>query len=174
MALFRDSGPGSREVPPPTPAPAPVDVAPRAPEPAAEPMRRPVEARTEAPSAPRTDAKESFISAELTLEGKIEGAGHVRIAGRFKGDVNVQGDLTIERGATIAGQVSAKQVVVEGTLEGNITSAERVELRQTGMLNGDVKAGTLIVAAGSKMRGHAEFGWGESGAPAKPAMRGVG
>src|SRR3546814_4908445 len=43
-------------------------------------------------------AKESLIAADLTIEGKIEGAGHVRIAGKFKGDVNVQGDLTIEKG----------------------------------------------------------------------------
>lgn len=175
MAFFKDSPPGTRD--PLAPAAPVADVPPRAPE--REPTdfaRRPVEkpeARAEAPSAPPPEPKESFISAELTLEGKIEGAGHVRIAGRFKGDVNVQGDLTIERGATISGQVSAKQVVVEGTLEGNITKAERVELRQGGVLSGDVKAGSLIVAAGSKMKGQADFGWDDAAA-AKPSVRGVG
>jgi cytoskeletal protein CcmA (bactofilin family) len=98
----------------------------------------------------------------------------VRVAGRFKGDVNVQGDLTIERGAHIAGQVSAKQVVIEGTLEGNITKADRVELRQAGVLNGDVKAGSLIVAAGSKMKGQAEFGWDDAASAGKAPIRGVG
>ena len=48
------------------------------------------------PSAPRGDAKESLLAAGLTIEGKIEGSGHVRIAGNFKGDVHVQGNLTIE------------------------------------------------------------------------------
>jgi cytoskeletal protein CcmA (bactofilin family) len=177
MAFFKDSAPGTRE--PVTPPPAPVaDVPPRAPErDVAEPVRRTVErveTRAEAPTAPRAEPKESFISAELTLEGKIEGAGHVRIAGRFKGDVSVQGDLTIERGAQISGQVSAKQVVIEGTLEGNITQAERVELRQSGVLHGDVKAGSLIVAAGSKMKGNAEFGWDDGAAAGKATVRGVG
>ncbi len=37
------------------------------------------------------ESKESLIAADLTIEGKIEGSGHVRIAGRFKGDINVQG-----------------------------------------------------------------------------------
>jgi cytoskeletal protein CcmA (bactofilin family) len=106
-------------------------------------------------------AKESIISAGLTIEGKIEGAGHVRIAGVFKGDVNVQGNLTIEPGAHVTGGVKADTVVVGGQLDGNIDAASRVELLQTGVLNGELKAGSLTVAAGSRMRGKAEFGWDE-------------
>ena len=111
----------------------------------------------------RTDGamKESVIAAGLTIEGKIEGAGHVRIAGDFKGDVNVQGNLTIEPGAHLTGGVKADTVVVGGQLDGNIDAASRVELLQTGVLNGELKAGSLTVAAGSRMRGKAEFGWDE-------------
>jgi cytoskeletal protein CcmA (bactofilin family) len=105
--------------------------------------------------------KESVIAAGLTIEGKIEGAGHVRIAGDFKGDVNVQGNLTIEAGAHLTGGVKADTVVVGGQLDGNIDAASRVELLQTGVLNGELKAGSLTVAAGSRMRGKAEFGWDE-------------
>ena len=105
--------------------------------------------------------KESVIAAGLTIEGKIEGAGHVRIAGEFKGDVNVQGNLTIEPGAHLTGGVKADTVVVGGQLDGNIDAASRVELLQTGVLNGELKAGSLTVAAGSRMRGKAEFGWDE-------------
>jgi cytoskeletal protein CcmA (bactofilin family) len=113
----------------------------------------------------RTDAntKESLLASGLTIEGKIEGAGHVRIAGNFKGDVHVQGNLTIEAGAKVTGGVRAHTVVVGGELEGNIDAASRVELLQTGVLNGDLKAGSLTVAAGSRMRGRAEFGWDEKG-----------
>jgi len=105
--------------------------------------------------------KESVIAAGLTIEGKIEGAGHVRIAGDFKGDVNVQGNLTIEAGAHLTGGVKADTVIVGGQLDGNIDAASRVELLQTGVLNGELKAGSLTVAAGSRMRGKAEFGWDE-------------
>ena len=107
----------------------------------------------------RADGKESLIAAGLTIEGKIEGSGHVRIAGNFKGDVHVQGNLTIESGARVTGGVRANTVVIGGELEGNIDAAARVELLQTGVLNGDLKAGSLTVAAGSRMRGRAEFGW---------------
>ncbi|HEV8197735.1 MAG TPA: polymer-forming cytoskeletal protein [Gemmatimonadales bacterium] len=107
------------------------------------------------------ELKESLIAAELTIEGKIEGSGHVRIAGRFKGDVHVQGNLTIEAGAKLTGSVRANTVVIGGELDGNIEGASRVELLDTGVLNGDLKAGSLTVAAGSRMRGQVEFGWDE-------------
>jgi cytoskeletal protein CcmA (bactofilin family) len=116
-------------------------------------------ARQPAAAQPRTDAnaKESLLAAGLTIEGKIEGSGHVRIAGNFKGD------LTIEAGAKVIGGVRANTVIIGGELEGNIDAAARVELLQTGVLNGDLKAGSLTVAAGSRMRGRAEFGWDEKG-----------
>ena len=130
-----------------------------------------VPAMTSAPTPRRVaayDARESVIAADITIEGKIEGNGHVRLAGRFKGDVHIQGDLTVDAGAKLTGSVRANSVVVGGEVEGNIDSASRVELLATGVLNGDLKAGTLVVAAGSRMRGRAEFGWGEELA-VKPA-----
>jgi cytoskeletal protein CcmA (bactofilin family) len=123
-----------------------------------EPARAAAQPQAQARSS-NPDGKESLIAAGLTIEGKIEGSGHVRIAGNFKGDVNVQGNLTIEAGARVTGGVRANTVVVGGELEGNIDAASRVELLQTGVLNGDLKAGSLTVAAGSRMRGRAEFGW---------------
>lgn len=107
--------------------------------------------------------KESVIAAELTIEGKIEGAGHVRIAGRFKGDVHVQGNLTIDPGATLTGGVRASTVTIGGQIDGNIDGASRVELLATGILNGDLSADSLTVAAGSRMRGKVEFGWEKKG-----------
>ncbi|MBW8824102.1 MAG: polymer-forming cytoskeletal protein [Xanthomonadales bacterium] len=110
--------------------------------------------------------KESVIASDLTIEGKIQGAGHVRIAGRFKGDVDVKGDLTVEQGAKLDGSVKADKVVVSGELDGNIHSANRVELLATCAMNGDIKADTLTVASGSRLRGRVECGnW--DNAPAK-------
>ena len=129
------------------------------PKPDASPAPTPVAA----PAAPRAAAalprKESLIAADITIEGKIEGGGSVRIAGKFKGDVNVQGDLTVEAGAKLTGAVRADKVMIAGELEGNVEQASLVDLLQTGVLIGDLKAGSLTVAAGARMRGQAEFGW---------------
>lgn len=136
-----------------------------------EPVQRPSEYAADIAPAPvkRTaprDAKESIIAADITITGKIDGTGHVRIAGRFEGDVHIQGDLTIDAGAKLTGSVRANSVTIGGEVEGNIESAASVELLTTGILNGDLKGGTLTVASGSRMRGRVEFGWGDE-VPAK-------
>lgn len=109
----------------------------------------------------RPEPKESLIAGDLTIEGKIEGNGHVRLAGRFKGDVQVDGNLTIEPGAQLTGQVAARTVIVGGELHGNISGAARVEVLESGVVVGDVRAGVLTVAAGSRIRGQVECGWEE-------------
>jgi len=146
--------------------------------PAAPPARepQPPAARTEAPP-PRPavrDAGESVLGADLVIEGSIQGNGHIRIAGRFKGDITVQGNVTIEAGATVTGTVRGGTVTIAGQLDGNVEGAAKVELLASGVLNGDLTAGSLTVAAGSRMRGQVEFGWeGRTGGAARPAGNGT-
>ena len=134
---------------------------PAKPELASSPAVAPPVPRSE-PSGPR---KESLIAADITIEGKIEGGGSVRIAGKFKGDVSVQGDLTIEAGAKLTGGVRANRVTIAGELEGNVEQATHVDLLQSGVVLGDLKTGSLTVAAGARMRGQAEFGWDDGKSP---------
>lgn len=151
MAIWKDQSPVKKEPVPMPPSPA-----------VAADGRADLPSTFDAPRRPaERESRESMIASGLTIEGKIEGSGHVRIAGRFKGDVHVQGDLTIEAGAKVTGGVRAVTVIIGGELDGNIEGATRVELLATGVLNGDLKAGSLTVAAGSRMRGQVEFGWEE-------------
>lgn len=152
MSIWKEPTPARKD-----PAPMPQDITPRK----DEEIATRSSANYNQPPRARAESKETLIAADLAIEGKIEGSGHVRVAGRFKGDVHVQGNLTIEPGAKVTGGVRASTVIIGGELEGNVDAASRVELLETGVLNGDLKAGSLIVAAGSRMRGQAEFGWDE-------------
>jgi cytoskeletal protein CcmA (bactofilin family) len=167
MALWKETPTPAPSGSAPTPQPVPdrsfserserAEPRTTAPEPAAAPPpRRPAPARAE--------GGESVIAANLSIEGKIEGIGNVKIAGRFKGDVRIDGNFTIEPGAHLTGQVLAGVVVVGGELQGNIESAKRVDVLEGGVIVGDVKAGSITVAAGSRMRGHVEFGWDDKAA----------
>lgn len=160
MALWKD---------PTAPLPAPSPLATRpvteaAPRPS---MDRPATEPAANPNTPiarpkeRVEVRESLIASGLSIEGKITGTGHVRIAGSFKGDVQVEGNLGIEPGAKHQGEVRASTVTVGGELTGNI-SAKHIDVTSTGVVIGDVKADTITVAAGSRMRGHVEFGWADS------------
>jgi len=165
MALFgqqsrKDEPPAKPEPKPERPEMPPFSVPPVAPAPArpVEPLRG-VEEKPM--SIPPAKLSESILAAGLTIEGKIEGNGNIRVAGRFKGNVNVKGELTIEPGASLDGEIKADSVLVGGEVRGHIVSKSRVEFKESGTLIGDLKAGSLTVAAGSKMRGKVEFGWKE-------------
>ena len=161
MAIFNQPSATKRDVPATPEPPKPVETAlKREPDPNEFNLGNATPASRAAP-AERTEGKESLIASDLTIEGKIEGAGHIRIAGRFKGDVHVQGDLTIEVGARVNGAVRARKVVIAGELEGNIESAQRVEIVASGVMVGDLKAETVTIAAGSRMKGNVEFGSGD-------------
>ena len=158
MALWKEQIKPSTPSPEPT-TPARFDI-PAAVESKPEVARADASAAIPAVRPARDPARsESLIAPDIAIEGKIEGSGHVRIAGRFKGDVDVRGDLTIEAGAKVNGSVRAEKIVVSGELVGNIEAASHVDLMQSGSLIGDLKAATLTVAAGSRMRGQADFGW---------------
>lgn len=162
MSLWKDNSPQKPAVVPAPDAREAVrgDATPRP-----EPSPFASNARAEAVAS----GKESLIGSDLVIEGKIEGAGSVRIAGKFKGDVVVQGDVVIESGARVTGSVRAGKVVVAGELEGSIEGAAHVDLQQSGMITGDVTAGSFSVASGARMRGQANFGWEDNAA--RPAER---
>ena len=167
MAIWKEPTTTKKDTATMTPEPAvqreaeyPADIVPPTSSTTTTPVSSSPSAATTRRTAPR-DAKESVIASDITITGKIDGAGHVRIAGKFDGDVHIQGDLTIEAGAKLTGSVRANSVTIGGEIEGNIESASSVEILSTGVLNGDLKAGMLTVAAGSRMRGKVEFGWGD-------------
>jgi cytoskeletal protein CcmA (bactofilin family) len=124
------------------------------------PAAQPAPAPTARVSAASKD--ESLVASGITIEGKISGKGSVRVAGKFKGDIHVDGDLTIDSAASVEGQVQAGEITVNGTLQGNIQNARHVELKQGSTVTGDIKSGTLSVTAGARMRGNVDFGFGES------------
>ena len=149
MALWNQTTPGEAnerppEKPPVTP-PTPVQVT-------------PVAAAIAKETAP-SNRGESVFGSGVTIEGKIEGDANVRIAGKFKGDIQIKGDLNLEKGAHLEAKISAANVTIGGELAGNVAANGQVKLLESAQLIGDLKANTLTVAAGSRMRGHVEFGW---------------
>jgi len=127
-------------------------------EPAPAPVP-PVAPRRE--SIPR-DRNESVLGSGVSIEGKMEGDGDVRIAGKFKGDIHIKGNLNIQKGAHLTAKINAEAVTIEGEIDGTIVASGQVMLSESGQFVGDLKAKTLTVAAGSRMRGNVEFGWNES------------
>ena len=112
-------------------------------------------------SVPR-DRYESVLGSGVSIEGKMEGDGDVRIAGKFKGDIHIRGNLNIQKGAHLTAKINADAVTIEGEVDGTVVASGQVTLSESAQVVGDLKAKTLIVSAGSRMRGNVEFGWNDS------------
>ena len=153
MALWnqpaQDTNQDKPQAVPPLSTPAPVSVVPT----------------TGAPSARESTLKErneSVFGPGVTIDGKIEGDANVRIAGKFKGEILVKGDLAIEKGAQVNAKVNATNITLAGELNGDVKASAHVNLVESAQVVGDIKAATLTVASGARMRGHVEFGWSAS------------
>ena len=158
MALWNQPTPDSNSEKPVPPAPTSTPTAiPAAVTSTPAPAPTPKEIST-------AGRRESVFGPGVTIEGKIEGDADIRIGGKFKGDIHIKGDLNLDKGAKVSAKVHAANVTIGGELEGNVVAAAQVKLLESGQLLGDLKAATLTVAAGSRMRGNVEFGWsaGES------------
>jgi cytoskeletal protein CcmA (bactofilin family) len=129
------------------------------------------------PIAPRRESMlrdrhhESVLGSGVSIEGKMEGDGDIRIAGKFKGDIHIKGNLNIQRGAHLTAKINADAVTIEGEVEGTVVASGQVTLSESAQVVGDLKAKTLAVSAGSRMRGNVEFGWNDSEATKSPNGR---
>src|SRR5262245_17052934 len=101
---------------------------------------------------------ESIVGQGLIIEGKLEGNGSIRLAGRLRGQVVITGDVTVDADGAIEGDVKADRVRIAGHAVANILAASAIELAESASVVGEVKAPTLQVNAGAKIRGSVESG----------------
>ena len=100
-----------------------------------------------------TERVTSVLGPGIVWKGNLRGSGGVRIEGAFEGDITVRGLIVIgETGRVICEMLKANTVVVAGTVNGSIT-AEKLEIRGTGRVWGDVTVVSLATEEGAFLRG---------------------
>jgi cytoskeletal protein CcmA (bactofilin family) len=91
---------------------------------------------------------DTVIGSETTIEGKISTEASLRIEGKVFGEVHCQGDLTIGEGGIVETIVSARNIIIAGTVRGNITASGKLHLLATGKFSGNTKIASLIIDEG--------------------------
>jgi cytoskeletal protein CcmA (bactofilin family) len=95
----------------------------------------------------------SVLGAGLIWQGSINGSGGVRVEGIFEGRIALKGLLVVgETGKVTCENVRAVNVIVAGAVKGNIT-AQKVEIRSTGRVWGDIVTTGFATEEGAFLRG---------------------
>ncbi len=98
------------------------------------------------------------IQAGTTIKGLVQGNEDLLVAGRIEGRVELEGRLVVEAGAVLKAEVRAHQVSIVGTVVGNVTASEVIEIAAGGRVQGDLRAPTVRIDDGARLSGLLEVG----------------
>jgi cytoskeletal protein CcmA (bactofilin family) len=94
-----------------------------------------------------------FIDDATEIEGKYRCTGIVMLNARFKGDIVSTGSLIIGDKASLEGNIDAVTVVVSGEVIGKLVATERVELKASATIVGDIETPVLVIEEGARFDG---------------------
>ncbi len=100
-----------------------------------------------------TERVTSVLGPGINWQGNLRGSGGVRIEGTFEGGIHIRGLVVVgETGRVTCDDLQANTVIVAGAVRGNIT-AEKLEIRSTGRVWGDVTVVAFATEEGAFLRG---------------------
>jgi cytoskeletal protein CcmA (bactofilin family) len=109
-----------------------------------------------APGYARADS--TTIGRAAQVVGRVDGEEDLCVEGRVEGSVRLSGALFVAEAAVVKADVSARDVIIEGLVVGNVVAEASVTLAATGRLLGDVRAPRLVMAEGAAFRGQVAVG----------------
>lgn len=99
------------------------------------------------------------ISQGIKIKGEVTGSEDLFVDGLVDGKLNLtNGSLTIGPNGTVKADVTAREVLVRGKVEGKVTGRDKVQLWSTGQVIGEVQTERLAIEDGALLRGKIEAG----------------
>ena len=110
----------------------------------------------------------THIGKSVSIRGQLSGSEDLFLDGAFEGSISLtESRLTVGPNAQITADLNVRDLVVFGTVDGNVHATGRIELRQTAVVNGDIFASRLSIEESASVRGRVEL-TGLSGQTAEP------
>ena len=98
------------------------------------------------------------IGKSIVINGELSGSEDLTIEGQVDGKIELRNHvLTIGANGRITAQVDARAIVVLGSVTGNLSASERVEIRESGSVEGDICAPRVAIADGAHFRGSVDM-----------------
>ena len=110
----------------------------------------------------------TLLGRGATFEGKLTFEGTVRIDGRFKGEVFSDDVLVIGEGAIVEAEIDIGEVIIQGTVVGNIKAKRSIEIHAPGRVKGDLHTPSLQIDKGVIFEGRSFMEGAAKPAPQQP------
>lgn len=94
------------------------------------------------------------IGPQTQIAGTVSGSDPLHVEGTIEGSIHLDNVLTVASGGHVKAEVVAREVVVEGHVEGKITAHDRVVLRKNSQADGDIITPRIVVEDGSVFNGN--------------------
>jgi cytoskeletal protein CcmA (bactofilin family) len=117
-------------------------------------MRGPAAARSTTNET--VEGAESILGRGAKVRGRIGGDGDLRVEGQVEGDVRISGQLAIEEGGAITGDVEAAAVVIGGSLTGDVAAKGSVTIRAGAQVAGNMDGAEVVLEEGASFTGRIE------------------
>jgi cytoskeletal protein CcmA (bactofilin family) len=95
----------------------------------------------------------AFIDQGSEFEGKLSFKDTVRIDGCFRGEISSQNTLVVGETGEIMATVRSRNVIVSGTVTGNVFASEKIVLHKTARVEGDIETGSVAIEEGAILNG---------------------
>lgn len=100
----------------------------------------------------------NMISEGTTIKGTIKSKNDLRISGRLEGEAICKGKVIVSSAAHIDGNVASVDADIAGKIEGSIKVSNKLSLRQSAIIGGDIYTKVLIVEEGAQLNGNCRMG----------------
>jgi cytoskeletal protein CcmA (bactofilin family) len=106
--------------------------------------------------APKT-GEFAHIGKSVVIKGELSGSEDLYVDGNVEGKIELRNhSLTIGPNGNVKADISAKSVVIQGKLEGNVNATERVDLRKSAVVTGDLSTQRIAIEEGAFLKGKVE------------------
>jgi len=112
------------------------------------------ETTAKVPSTTPASAHQTVLGQTVVLRGELSANEDLLIEGQFEGTISLEDHrLTVGADGQVKAEIHARQVVILGTISGNVVAREKVEIRRSGHVVGDLKAGAVAIEEGAYFKG---------------------
>jgi cytoskeletal protein CcmA (bactofilin family) len=109
-------------------------------------------------AAPAPTSNLAQIGKSVVVKGELSGSEDLYVDGHVEGTISLKNhSLTVGPNGQVKASVEAKVLVVQGKLEGNVQASERVELRKSAIVTGDVSTQRISIEEGAYLKGKVDI-----------------